>query len=76
MKKHIFIFKYIKDYLGSNSMKYIEVLLILQLGGIHLAYTESTELFNCSKLKLLGRLFIIFTPILLYINLLYLGEFR
>jgi hypothetical protein len=57
-------------------MKYIEVLLILQLGGIHLAYTESTELFNCSKLKLLGRLFIIFTPILLYINLLYLGEFR
>jgi hypothetical protein len=54
----------------------IEVFLLIQLLGIYLAYSESEELFNCSKLKLAGRLFILLLPLLIYINLLYLNELR
>jgi len=54
-------------------MKY-EVLLLLQLGGLFMAYNEYSELVNCSIPKLIARLFILFIPILLYINLLILND--
>ena len=52
-------------------MKY-EALLILQFVGIAIALTEFQDLINCSKWKLAGRLFVIMTPTLLYINLQFL----
>jgi hypothetical protein len=52
-------------------MKY-EALLLLQFVGIFMAFIEFEELVNCSRWKLTGRLFVIMTPTLLYINLQFL----
>jgi hypothetical protein len=51
-----------------------DALLVLQLVGILLVYTEYDHLTNCSIPKLLGRLFVLFLPTILYINLRILNE--
>lgn len=49
-----------------------EALLLLQFVGIFMALTEFEDLVNCSRWRLIGRLFVIMTPTLLYINLQFL----
>lgn len=46
-----------------------EALLLLQIIGLFMAYTEYHNLIDCSIPRLIGRVLVIMLPTILYINL-------
>jgi hypothetical protein len=54
-------------------MNKLDLLLLLQIGGLYILFSESEDIFSKGKLRAAGAIFVLMLPTILYVNLSYLG---